>query len=186
MVISLGRRSLSASSDLPGDGAGHAIVPLRDLAAARACPFHPAYAGSSLWRGPHLTVDGCYPLACPALSGLSSTAFTAATVWPARMLSLARAPRPRGDPTRSRHRIPPRRSLGPQRPRLAGPAVRAPVRDARRPTLQGRARPCAIRRARRRAPPATRSRTPGRHGVRLVAPTRAARVARGPHARRGP
>src|SRR2546430_9334045 len=54
-VISLGRRSPSASSDLPGDGAGHAMVPLRDLAAGRACPFHPAFAGSSLWRwsSPH-------------------------------------------------------------------------------------------------------------------------------------
>src|SRR5229473_3004233 len=54
-VISLGRRSPSASSDLPGDGAGRAMVPLRDLAARRACPFHPACAGSSLWRwsSPH-------------------------------------------------------------------------------------------------------------------------------------
>src|SRR5919198_5108973 len=49
-VISLGRKLPSASSDLPGDGAGHAIAPLRDLAARRACPFHPACAGSSLWR----------------------------------------------------------------------------------------------------------------------------------------
>lgn len=54
-VICLGRKSPSVSSDLPGDGAGHTMVPLRDLAAGRACPFHPARAGSSLWRwsSPH-------------------------------------------------------------------------------------------------------------------------------------
>src|SRR5256712_10450662 len=55
MVIPLERRSPSASSGLPGDGAGHAIVPLRGLAPGSPCPLHPARAGSSLWRGPRLT-----------------------------------------------------------------------------------------------------------------------------------
>src|SRR6266550_101171 len=83
-VIPLERRSPSASSGLPGDGAGHAIVPLRGLAPGSACPFHPARAGSSLWRGPRLTAEGCYPLPCPVESGLSSAAFADATIRPAR------------------------------------------------------------------------------------------------------
>src|SRR5437773_10126858 len=84
MVIPLERKSPSASSGLPGDGAGHAIVPLRGLAPGSACPFHPACAGSSLWRWPRLTAEGRYPLPCPVESGLSSAAFAYATVGPAR------------------------------------------------------------------------------------------------------
>src|SRR5207247_10863245 len=83
-VIPLERRSPSASSGLPGDGAGHAIVPLRGLAPGSACPFHPACAGSSLWRGPRLTAEGRYPLPCPVASGLSSAAFADATIEPTR------------------------------------------------------------------------------------------------------
>src|SRR2546428_5813789 len=41
-VIPLGRRSPSASSGVPGDGAGHTIAPLHRLATGSACPFHPA------------------------------------------------------------------------------------------------------------------------------------------------
>src|SRR2546428_2325674 len=83
-VIPPERRSPSASSGLPGDGAGHAMVPLRGLAPGSACPFHPACAGSSLWRWPRLTAEGRYPLPCPVESGLSSAAFADATVGPTR------------------------------------------------------------------------------------------------------
>src|SRR6266508_4902133 len=83
-VISLGRRSPSASSGVPGDGAGHAIVPLHRLAPGRACLVSPACAVRHCGAGPRLAADGRYPLPCPVESGLSSTAFAAATVWPAR------------------------------------------------------------------------------------------------------
>src|SRR5439155_17262654 len=92
-VISLERRSPSASSGLPGDGAGHAIVPLHGLAPGSACPFHPARAGSSLWRWPRLAAEGRYPLPCPLESGLSSAAFADATIRSARYVQFtARAP----------------------------------------------------------------------------------------------
>src|SRR5882762_6053829 len=84
-VIPLERRSPSASSGLPGDGAGHAIVPLRGLAPGSACPFRPARAGSSLWRWPRLAAEGRYPLPCPLESGLSSAACADATIEPARL-----------------------------------------------------------------------------------------------------
>src|SRR6266508_6584200 len=83
-VISLGRRSPSASSGAPGDGAGHAIAPIHRLAPGRACLVSPACADRHCGAGPRLAADGCYPLPCPVESGLSSTAFAAATVWPAR------------------------------------------------------------------------------------------------------
>src|SRR5437667_4472933 len=83
-VIPLERRSPSASSGLPGDGAGDAIVPLRGLAPGSACPFHPACAGSSLWRWPRLAAEGRYPLPCPVESGLSSAACADATIEPTR------------------------------------------------------------------------------------------------------
>src|SRR5688572_10277941 len=83
-VISLGRRLPSASSGAPGDGAGHAIAPIHRLAPGRACLVSPACAVRHCGAGPRLAADGCYPLPCPVESGLSSTAFAAATVWPAR------------------------------------------------------------------------------------------------------
>src|SRR5438876_6180631 len=81
----LERKSPYASSGLTGDGAGDAIVPLRGLAPGSACPFHPACAGSSLWRWPRLAAEGRYPLPCPVESGLSSAACADATVGPARL-----------------------------------------------------------------------------------------------------
>src|SRR5688572_32467178 len=87
-VISLGRRLPSASSGAPGDGAGHAIAPIHRLAPGRACLVSPACADRHCGAGPRLAADGCYPLPCPVESGLSSTAFAAATVWPARTSSL--------------------------------------------------------------------------------------------------
>src|SRR5438309_2761144 len=95
-VIPLERRSPSASSGLPGDGAGNAIVPLRGLAPGSACPFHPACAGSSLWRWPRLAAEGRYPLPCPLESGLSSAAFADATVRPARLVYFSFFYRPSG------------------------------------------------------------------------------------------
>src|SRR5688572_29173657 len=83
-VISLGRRLPSASSGAPGDGAGYAIAPIHRLAPGRACLVSPACAVRHCGAGPRLAADGCYPLPCPVESGLSSTAFAAATVWPAR------------------------------------------------------------------------------------------------------
>src|SRR5688572_18928904 len=87
-VISLGRKLPSASSGAPGDGAGHAIVPIHRLAPGRACLVSPACADRHCGAGPRLAADGCYPLPCPVESGLSSTAFAAATVWPARIFIL--------------------------------------------------------------------------------------------------
>src|SRR6266508_462907 len=46
MVIHLGRRSPSASCDRPGDGAGHAMVPLFGLATSQSLPrFTPPRGG---------------------------------------------------------------------------------------------------------------------------------------------
>src|SRR5438876_203552 len=90
-VISLGRRSPSASSGAPGDGAGHAIAPIHRLAPGRACLVSPACADRHCGAGPRLAADGCFPLPCPVESGLSSTAFAAATVWPARTTILGAA-----------------------------------------------------------------------------------------------
>src|SRR2546421_5688101 len=95
-VIPLERRSPSASSGLPGDGAGDAIVPLHGLAPGSACPFHPAHAGSSLWRWPRLTAEGRYPLPCPVESGLSSAAFADATVGPTQRFLFRLFYRPSG------------------------------------------------------------------------------------------
>src|SRR5439155_23783734 len=101
-VISLGRRSPSASSGAPGDGAGHAIAPIHRLAPGRACLVSPACADRHCGAGPRLAADGCYPLPCPVESGLSSTAFAAATVWPARtaILTAACLAQQRVDPLR--------------------------------------------------------------------------------------
>src|SRR5205809_7368606 len=102
-VIPLERRSPSASSGLPGDGAGHAIVPLRGLAPGSACPFHPACAGSSLWRWPRLAAEGRYPLPCPVESGLSSAACADATIEPTRQGNSTLPPFDRAPPARGFH-----------------------------------------------------------------------------------
>src|SRR5437868_3588114 len=64
-VIPLERRSPSASSGLPGDGAGRAIVPLHGLAPGSACPFHPAVRGfvTVALASPH--GGGALPLTLP-------------------------------------------------------------------------------------------------------------------------
>src|SRR5438477_49396 len=72
------------SASVIGGFSFDAIAPLRGLAPGSACPFHPACAGSSLWRWPRLTAEGRYPLPCPVESGLSSAAFADATIEPAR------------------------------------------------------------------------------------------------------
>jgi hypothetical protein len=54
------------------------IALLYGLAPGRACPFHPAQPACAglpvrhCGAGPHLAVDGCYPLPCVAELGLSS------------------------------------------------------------------------------------------------------------------
>src|SRR5712692_9685304 len=81
------------------------MVPLRGLAPGSACPFHPACAGSSLWRWPRLTAEGRYPLPCPLESGLSSAACADATVRPARSFILPACGRVLVRDQRSRHLV---------------------------------------------------------------------------------
>jgi len=100
-VIHLGRTSPSASSGLPGNRAGHAIVPLFGLAPGGVCRAaecchrrgallpHPfTLAIHEEWRSAlcctfrRLAPPRRYLAPCPVEPGLSSPAEAGATVWP--------------------------------------------------------------------------------------------------------
>src|SRR5205085_10110092 len=73
----------------PGTARATPSSPYAILQREELARFTPLSRVRHCGAGPRLTADGCYPLPCPALSGLSSSAFTAATVWPARTASLS-------------------------------------------------------------------------------------------------
>src|SRR4029077_10277822 len=133
-VISLERELPPASSDLPGSGAGHTIAPCAVLHPTELARFTRVSAVRHCGAGPRLAADGDYPPSCPVVPGLSSAAFAAATIWPARPLpsydrpAIARAaPRPPQAPRRSAAGRPHRRTArraGARGRRRAGPAAR--------------------------------------------------------------